>query len=406
MPREFTYPQDLKLAEQKRFDSGQRIKEDLEGQFPLTLKLHIPTSGELKVKFNHCRDWAQAWDDLKDKLNLEYTTISTTLHSQTLPCAVTFKTIEELAAFTGRTPLLNHFKDCCKICESRLPELLPFIKSHPKFAFDYHDIMDRAVSVCLYLLKYPRPNIYLRELDLPGVDTKFLERHNNKNERGFPGPVGQLLDCVLPPEAIDENFWAHDNFVRRYGFKPKPEFIRFHLLDKSNPENERWNDLTDVQVDKDSFAGLSFAVDNVVICENEVSYLALPALRSSLAIFGKGYGFSGWESFNCLKGRRIIYWGDLDVDGFSILNQLRAQLPGEDLVSALMDEETIKDFTELAVKDRCNYLAEEREFHYLSPAELQAYQALITDKYGTNLRIEQERLPYSRIKQEIEKRLR
>lgn len=406
MAKDFTFPRDLKIAEQKRFDSGQRVIQHVKKEFPLIIKLRMPKSSDLKLRYNHCRDWAQSWAEVRNQLTVEHKTVSTMLHTQVIPCAVRFKNIWELAEYIGRTKELEHFEYCCEECRRELPELLPYIEEHPRYAFEYYGIFEKAVAVCRYMLDHPRPGIYLRELDLPGVDTKFLERHTNQNDRGYPGPVGMLLDFLLPPEAIDPNYSAPDNFVRRYGFKPKPEFIRFHVLDDSRPANEPWNKMVDVQLDKESFAKLSFDLENVIICENEVSYLALPKLRSSLAIFGKGYGFSGWEHFECLKGRRIIYWGDLDVDGFSILNQLRSQLPGEDLVSAMMDEKTIKDFTELAVSDRNSYISEGRELRFLTDKEREAYQALLADKYGTNVRIEQERLPYSRIHAEIEKLLR
>lgn len=57
---------------------------------------------------------------------------------------------------------------------------------------------------------------YLRQLDVPGADTKFIERHR--------GVLTEPLDSQLDPSLVDR---AAPDFERRYGFRRKPGYVRF-----------------------------------------------------------------------------------------------------------------------------------------------------------------------------------
>lgn len=51
------------------------------------------------------------------------------------------------------------------------------------------------LAVLDWFTAHPRPGIYLRQLDIAGVDTKFIETHR--------GLLTELLDIVLPEETVD-----------------------------------------------------------------------------------------------------------------------------------------------------------------------------------------------------------
>ena len=48
------------------------------------------------------------------------------------------------------------------------------------------------------------------------------------------------------------------------------------------------------------------------ITENEINFLAFPAVADSLIIFGAGYGFETLVEAAWLARCRIHYWGDID----------------------------------------------------------------------------------------------
>ena len=60
------------------------------------------------------------------------------------------------------------------------------------------------------------PGMYLRQVDVPGVDTKFIGRHR--------GVLTELLDLQLAPNRIDV---TAPDFEGRYGFARKPGYVRF-----------------------------------------------------------------------------------------------------------------------------------------------------------------------------------
>ncbi len=53
----------------------------------------------------------------------------------------------------------------------------------------------RLLTVVTWLVEHPRPGIYLRQVDLPGIHSKFIET--------LRGVLAELLDLTLPVDAVD-----------------------------------------------------------------------------------------------------------------------------------------------------------------------------------------------------------
>jgi hypothetical protein len=79
------------------------------------------------------------------------------------------------------------------------------------------------LAVVGWLVEHPRPGIYLRQVDLPGVHSKFIEAHR--------GVLAELLDWVLPVDAVKITKAGVSPFAGRYGFLDKPTHIRFRVFD-------------------------------------------------------------------------------------------------------------------------------------------------------------------------------
>lgn len=114
-----------------------------------------------------------------------------------------------------------------------------------------------------------------------------------------------------------------------------------------------------------------------------MSFLNLPALENSFALFGSGYAIQTLKSVKWLAYCPIFYWGDLDTDGFKILSQLRSYLP--QTISIMMNVKTFETFKEFAVTVT-ESTAE--NLLYLTPEE----QALYLYLSLHNKRLEQERI--------------
>ena len=98
----------------------------------------------------------------------------------------------------------------------------------PLQVLDLADRWERLLAVVAWLQAHPRPGVYLRQVDAPGVDSKFIEAHR--------GVLTDLLDAALPPEAIDTLASGSAQFAGRFGFLDKPLRIRLRLARSGNAE--------------------------------------------------------------------------------------------------------------------------------------------------------------------------
>jgi hypothetical protein len=114
-----------------------------------------------------------------------------------------------------------------------------------------------------------------------------------------------------------------------------------------------------------------------------MNFLTLPFHKESVAIFGSGYAVQNLKTVPWLCHCSIVYWGDLDADGFKILSQLRSYFP--QTISMMMDLETFNQFTEFAVSVEGAIAA---SLPHLTEEELTTYTHLVTHQK----RLEQERI--------------
>ncbi len=212
----------------------------------------------------------------------------------------------------------------------RHPTLLPWLGRQPLRALALADVWPRLLDVVAWLQAHPRPGIYLRQVDLPGIHSKFIEAQR--------GVLSELLDLALPQEAVDSAASGAAQFARRYGFRDKPLRVRLRFLD---PGHLAWVPGADADytVSQEAFARLAPDVRRVFITENEINFLAFPPANASLVVFGAGYGFDALAKAAWLRERDVFYWGDIDTHGFAILDQLRAHVP--QARSLLMDHDTL-----------------------------------------------------------------
>ncbi len=132
---------------------------------------------------------------------------------------------------------------------------------------------------------------------------------------------------------------------------------------------------------------IKMGIEKIFITENKVNFLAFPKMNNSLIIFGKGYGFKDWKNWQSLNKLPLYYWGDIDADGFKILNQFKKHFPQTNAI--LMDQKTLLEHKVFWVKDQDKPL---EKLNYLNSLEQDMYQAIITNKWQKNLRLEQERI--------------
>ena len=281
------------------------------------------------------------------------------------------------------------FAKVLAMTREREPRLLPWLHKRPLQALELGRDWPLLLDIVDYMVAHPRPGIYLREMTVPGVHTKFIEQHR--------AVLAELFDLVLDPGQIDQEARGVSGFCRRYGFREKPLRVRFRLLDKSLATN--FGGACDITLLQEDFAGLTIpGLRSVFITENEINFLSLPPVPHALVLFGAGYGFENLANVSWLSHVPVFYWGDLDTHGFAILNQLRTILPH--CASFLMDYETLMLHKSLWVREPEQAKA---ELMYLSSDEKMVYEGLRDNLWGEQVRLEQERIGFSHVCRTLER---
>lgn len=386
----WTTPGDLRRQVENWWNKGLLLAEPNkdEPEFPRRLTLKTPSSGEITDRFEAVRGWVDALQAVPH-IRLEYREFSHRVFGPNrLPAAAWLDSADAAGQLIGKHKEQALFAQLQAHTEKAQPRLLPWLQKRPLRALEQAEVWIALLSVVGWLQAHPRPGIYLRQMDQPGIDSKFIENHR--------ALLAELLDLALPPEAIDHSAIGIHGFNRRYGFRDKPERIRCRFLD---PDCAPLPALAqaDLTLDAASFATLAPAVQQVFITENEINFLAFPPVHRSLLIFGAGYGFSALSEAAWLSDKAIYYWGDIDSHGFAILNELRAYLPH--VRSLLMDEATL-------LAHRAHWGEEDspirHELARLSAEESQLYDVLRKHRLAHNLRLEQERIPLAQLHAQLQ----
>ena len=295
---------------------------------------------------------------------------------------VSIDTLEDYLHLLRRGAVHRRFVDDAALILREIPQLQEWCIQRPLEIEACHGIWPELLLTVRYFMDEHRPGrYYIRELPL-ALPTKFIETHRKV--------LASMLDAVLPPEGIDENFRGVQQFEQRYGLKYRQPMVRLRLLD-ADLARQYFSGLSDLQIPLNDFAQLSIPVQKVVILENKtnfsnlMNFLTLPQHPGTAGIFGSGFGLGLLKDIEWLRKADIFYWGDLDAHGLQILSQLRGYYP--QTRSFLMDRATLDAFPEYHLTDAPESTA--GTLPHLTEEEQVLFNHLNTNR----LRLEQERIP-------------
>ncbi len=378
----WTAPGDLKAQLARLWDRGvlPRLLVTAEPRFPLRLVLKGPASSDLADRFEAVRAWAAelaatphvriTWREVRHRIQ----------GAQRLPEQVWVDTMDDALVMLGKRRDGARLSQVVAMTQATVASLLPWLARRPLQAIELADSWPHLIAVVQWLVEHPRPGIYLRQVDVAGVHSKFIEAHR--------AVLSELLDLMLPAQAVAPDWTGVSAFAARYGFADKPTRVRLRVLD----EQVRWFPCAaqpDITLDAGSFASLALPIQRVFITENETNFLAFPAARDAIVIFGAGYGWDALATADWLKRCAIHYWGDIDTHGFAILDQLRSRF---DHVSSLLMDRTTLDAHEVHWGEECEQVLS--DLSRLSPDERALFDDLRDNRIRKNLRLEQERIGF------------
>jgi hypothetical protein len=372
----------LKGQLRRLWERGELLRGLVGGEtvFPLRLALKGPGSAELAQRFEAVRAWIA---DLvaEPRIRIEWREVDhRVLGSQRVPQSAWVDDLDSVLALIGKRSEAARFNELLALVRARQPTLLAWLGKRPLRALELAEDWERLLAVVDWLVRHPRPGIYLRQVDIPGVHSKFVEAHR--------GVLAEWLDLTLPPEAIEKDRTGVGQFAARYGFRDKPARIRFRVLD---PRLALVSGVAtpDITLDAESFANLNAPVRRVFITENETNFLAFPLVAEAIVVFGAGYGWDQLARAAWLARCALYYWGDIDTHGFAILDQLRGCV--DRVESFLMDRATLMAHENLWGEESDQVT---HDLPRLTTPERALFDDLRDNRIRKGLRLEQERVGF------------
>lgn len=378
----WTTPQDIKQHLERLWLKGDLLRHSLTGtpSFPLRLPLKTPSSQQLSQHFSDVRDWAQQWAQ-HTLLRVDWQPLNHRVQgTQRLPSAVWLDNPQTALNWLGHQKDAHTFQNLLQLTQQQQPLLTPWLAKRPLQALAHAPQWPHLLAVVQWLQHHPRPHIYLRQVDIPGIHSKFIEQHRSL--------LCELLSLALPADSIQPEHTGIAQFNARYGFKSKPTRIRFRF---NTPALTALTQAPtpDITLDAHSFSQLNLIPSRVFITENETNFLAFPVSHNTLVLFGAGYGWATLSHCHWLHHCPLYYWGDIDTHGFGILNQLRSHFPHT--ASFLMDSATFHAHRPFWGTEPTPLTT---PLPHLTPAEAQLYHQLQHHHYGPHLRLEQEHIGF------------
>lgn len=290
-----------------------------------------------------------------------------------VPRSITVDTLDDLLRLANRKREFEATASVADELRNAIPELSGWLKANVRSLHQLVDSVSDLIQVARYFIAHPWPDCYARQI--PVGDTKFIQRHQ--------AVLRQWLDILLPPSGIDVN---ETTFGRRFGLRDGQSHRAVRVL---APELrfELGLPFDELSLPLRSLAVLPVRNATVVIVENDLNLLTLPAIRRGLGIRGEGNSVNRLERLHWLAVNRVLYWGDVDVEGFIILSRLRNLFPHVE--SVLMDAECVRRHEKFLIDGSGTKVA--------APSNLTAAEADAFDWcLRRNCRLEQERVlqPY------------
>ncbi|MEA3314986.1 MAG: DUF2220 family protein [Campylobacterota bacterium] len=350
--------------------------------FPFYIKLKKLKQSDIQKNYSGVRNSIKTLEN--QSFILEYQDINfKSLGTQHIPIRICFNNLDDFLKIVDKEYEYKEFIFLYNKIIKRVPSLKDLFIQKPFLIFEYKNIWEELLTIIEFLLQNQNLNLYIRELCIKNIDTKFIEKYK------------KIIDIIYSniKKELPLTSLSNFSFEKRYNLKyPEPQ-IRFRILDK----NLYIQNLSDITLTLSEFRNLNFKCEKIYIVENKITTLSFPNIKNAIVIFGQGYGVSLLKDIDWFLDKDIFYWGDIDLDGFAILSQVRGYY--NNINSICMNLETVENF--LSYKIEAKSKNQEKELINLNSIEKLVYERLVNNYYGNNFRLEQEKIPLDFIKSEI-----
>lgn len=379
---------DVRDSQLARFQRHFRAWACGEGQWPQRISLGRPTTDALAGTMQPLKDWIADWRAWTGAGTVGWTPRRTVVGPVSCPASVTFDNphaIASLAPEAMRTWTIA--VSFLQKLEAHWPGTTPLAKPILSRIVEL-DAADRSrlIHVSRWLQTNPRSGLFVRQLPIEGIDTKWIEQHQalvaTMLQIAVPRPEQHTDDAATVVPAVPEDLYE------RLGLQRPPRLINIVLCDPAL--RAAYGGARTLALTANDLAAMTPAPGTVLVIENKETGYAIPDRAGLLVIHGLGFNLKSLAGISWMHTARVLYWGDIDAAGFEWLSSLRGY--GIRATSLLMTENTVADFKHLATTGA---LPVRRELPHLTTDERELHFNLVAGRWGHQFLLEQERLPWT-----------
>jgi len=333
----------------------------------LRIALHPPSEREVLDQLTSVRTWRDEWDAVGEGaagVHIDWSRRAwPSVGTQNVPTHVELVGADAIARF-AEDDTWTTARDRAEAIVRRLgatAAVRSAIRTHVARVAEYDaDRFTTVLDVASWIVQNPTTGFRPRQVPVRGVDSKWIGAHRTV--------LTALVSAVTGNDGL--------------GLVDSDPLVRIRVLDpKLHPAGPH-----DLAASPTQLATLELDASTVLVFENLESVLALPQLPGVVAVHGSGFAVRAISDVPWVRRARVIYWGDLDSNGFAILHHLRSHLPTTQTV--LMDERTLKDHSDLWVTEPTPARGSYPTLTASEEATLAAIRA------AGHVRLEQERIPW------------
>lgn len=358
--------------------------------WPLRVTISAPTEAKAANAPTAFRAWLSAWTEFESRamrsgggVALVRKTLNwRKLGAVSVPAQVTFPNAASVAQQAGaakRWQSLNQRVGVLVQSHSRLGEDARWAQAAATVAeWDAADFA-RLLGLLDWARGNPDSGLYLRQLPLVDIDTKWIEPRT--------GAIASILQSILQRTG---------DLHSVLGLRKAPDPIRMRLLDPAL--RAQFGHAEDLQMPARQWsAAFREPPSRLLIVENLATGLAVPDMPKTAVAMRLGNNVSALQGIDWCGQAQIVYWGDIDTWGLHILSRARDCFPG--IRSLLMTEEVLLAHRHLWTRENSQATGSANN---LTEGEAQLLQKLKAGSFGgRQIRLEQERLHWPSSVQEL-----
>lgn len=342
--------------------------------WPHTFPLGEAARPALESDFTEVRREVLSWREWARSHDLLLTMATRKVHgtAQQIPSHVTVESIDAAARVLGSswTARITNGRARAEVLASRFPAVTPpaalatLVRAVDTMGEADFDLLCTAAD---WFAVHDASDLTPRQVPIEGLHAKWL----NTNQWLVQALSGRP-DLGLRP--------------------PHPSRVHFTYLD---PEHLAGGGRVHDSATVGDCMQPAYRPRVVVISENKDTAICFPSLPGAIAIEGAGYGGASLAAFSWIVGApHLLYWGDMDAEGYEILNGFRADgVPAE---SMLMDLATFTAYAQFgAVSDSAGQpikVKVRKELPLLTDGERAVYEQVTDPQWLGVRRVEQERI--------------